>query len=210
MNARVLLRALQAVSFVLIAFSTSAPAEPACRNGGAYIANAFTRANPLYAMYYGDLPSYLRANQAHFGEGSDAVRCAAALSRAFMSDSIRLYDPADAQRKQLLDARMAQLGIGSKPGSQQPSMSSILFMMSISMGRMARNLPAAAQGDFGPWFTPMNDFESMQIMAERLLRQFLQDPSFRSIFAPYEQLFREAAEFDHYFVLQATQRLAKM
>jgi hypothetical protein len=196
------------VTLGLCAFSPNSLAgEPSCRTGGTHVANAFVLANPVYALYYGDLASYLEKNQAQFREGGDAIRCAAALSRGFMSDALRLYDPADIQRRQLLDARLRANGIN--PGPQQPTASGMLFQMSMSLSRLARVLPAASRGDFTPWNTPTNEIEQMQLLGESVLRMFLQDPTVKSMLVAVEPLMREAAQFDHYFVLQATQRLAK-
>jgi hypothetical protein len=205
----ILSRALKAViALGVCLFSAQSLGEPSCRSGGMHVANAFVLANPIYALYFGDLPSYLEKNRAQFREGGDAIRCAAALSRAFMSDSIRLYDPADIQRRQLIDTQLRAQGIN--PGPQQTTAAGMLFQLSMTLSRLARVLPAASRGDFTPWNTPTTEIEQMQLMGEAVLRMFLHDPAFKSVLIAMEPLLREAAQFDHYFILQATQRLAKV
>jgi hypothetical protein len=205
---RLLLRVAQIAGLALCLASTSSLAEPGCRGGGVHLANAFVLANPIYSLYFGDLPSYIAKNRAQFGENGDAIRCAAALSRGFMSNAIQLYDPADVRSRQLLDDKLRSAGIN--PGPPQPTASGMLFQMSMGLSRIARALPAASRGDFGPWSTPTNEIEQMQIAGEQILRLLLQDPSMRGMLVQLEPLIREAAQFDHHFILQATQRLAKM
>ena len=201
-------RVLSAMTiFALCVFSGQAnAAEPSCRTGGIHAATAFVLANPLYAIFFGDLPAYLAQNPTHFRAGGDAVRCSAALSRALMSSAVQLYDPADIQRKQELDIRLRQNGIN--PGPQQPDAASMLFSTSMQLSRLARVLPAAADGDYTPMNTPTNQIEEMQIFAEAMLRMLLQDPSTMAALAPVEPLIREAAQFEHFFIRQAAARLA--
>jgi hypothetical protein len=208
MNSSFLFRVSKIIIVALFLSSGSSLAEPGCRNGGAPMANAFVLANPIYAHYFGDLPSYLAKNQAHFSDGGDAIRCATALSRALMSSSLALYDPADMQRKQEIDARMEAAGFGRGP--QQPNAAGILFQTSMSLSRQARALPSASRGDFTAWNTPTNEIEQLQIAAEQILRILLQDPMTQSVLASMEPLIREAAQFDYHFLLQASRRLAKM
>ena len=181
-------------------------AEPGCRTGGVAAANAYVLFNPIYAMYFGDFESYISKNGEHFRANSDAVRCLAALSSAFLSASIQLYDPADMQRKQYIDAQLGSMGIS--PGPQQPNAATTLFGMGMQLSRLARGLPAAANGDYGPLNTPTNELEQMQQVAMVMLRQLMQDPTVRSTFAALEPLIREGAQLEHKMITQAAERLA--
>ena len=125
-----------------------------------------------------------------------------------MSEAIKLYDPADIQRRHLLDAQMRANGIN--PGAQQPTASSILFQMSMSLSRLARVLPAASRGDFTPWNTPTNEIEKMQLAGEAALQVMLQFPMTKEVLVAVEPLMREAAQLDHHIVLQASRHLAKI
>lgn len=191
---------------VLIAVAgPMAAGEPACRTGAVAVADVFVLANPMYALYFGDLAVYLNANRARFRVEGDAIRCAGALSRAFMGSAVKLYDPVDVQRRQALDARMRANGIN--PGPQQPTASSMMFAMSMQLSRLARVLPAAAEGNYGPMNTATTELEQMQIFAESMLRVLIQDPTIRAMFASLEPLIREAAQFDHNFIRVAAERL---
>lgn len=208
MNAGFLFRALKLLSLASCLFSTSSLADPACKTGGIHIADAFVRANAVYALYIGDLNSYLASNRAHFAANGDAVRCAAALSRGFMSAALQLYDPIEVKQRELIDAKMR--ANGWNPGPQAPTASNIAFSTSMSLSRLARVLPAAAQGDYGPWNTPTNEIENMQLTAERMLPMLLQIPMVVEILKQLQPLMLEAAEWDRRFVYQASQRLAQM
>ena len=192
-------------AIVLATATPMAAGEPACRTGAVHVADAFILANPMYAMYFGDLAHYLNANGERFRPQGDATRCAAALSRAFMGQAINLYDPSDIQRKQELDARMRLHGIN--PGPQAPTAASMMFNMSMQLSRLARVLPAAAEGNFGPMNTATTELEKMQIFAEDMLRVLLRDPTIRAMFAQLEPMIREAAQFDHNFLRVAAVRL---
>lgn len=205
-------RLLKTLTILLLASgSGNALAEHACRTGGVALANAYVHANMIYAMFFGDLQSYVSQNSSHFVADSPAVRCAAELSRAFMSSAIQVYDPAEIQRKQRIDAELGSLGIS--PGQPQPTASSTLFGISMQLARLARALPAAANGDYGPWYTPTNDLEQLQLAAEMLLRQLLQDPAMRQALVQAlvvsEQMIRESAQFEYQMMLNAAHRLAQ-
>lgn len=183
-----------------------AAAEPACRAGGIWVANANLRANPLNAILYGDLETFVTNNRAQYRAGGDAVRCAAALSQAAMSSAMQLFDPGDIQRRDQIDVQLGTMGI--KPGVPTPSGSNMMFGMSIQLARLARALPAAANGDFGPLYTPANDFERMQIEGMVMTWRLLQIPAVRAAYAPMEPYLRQLAEHEYGMILQAAERLA--
>lgn len=172
-----------------------AVAEPGCRNGAAPLGNAYVRVNPMYAFHYGSLESYVASNASQFVEGADAIRCAWALSAALMRGSVQAYDPADLRRQQELNARMGTLGMS--PGAQQPTTSQQLYMMAQGLARLARTLPAAALGDFGPLHTPTTEMEQLQIFAAQMFQSMMQDPSVRAVMRDKEPLIKEGAELEY-------------
>jgi hypothetical protein len=183
-----------------------AVATTGCRTGGNAAANAYVHMNPIYAVFYGSLQSYVHENQALFTEGSDAVRCLAALSQAAMSAAVQVYDPHEMQRRDAINAQLGSLGIS--PGPAQPSPASELYTMSVQLARLARTMPAAANGNFGPYYTPTNDLESMQIFAEQMFPQLMQNPMVRTAIAQKEGLIRQLAQIDFQIILHAAQRLS--
>lgn len=176
-------------------------AEPACRTGGDALANAYVRVNPFYTYYFGSLESYVANNRAHFQSGGDSVRCAAALSQAFLNQSMRLYDPDDLRRQRELSAEMGAMGI--QPGAQQPTISQQLYGISMQLTRLVRVLPPAAAGNYEPLYTPTNELEQMQLFAAQMLQMMLQDPSLASIMVQIEPLAKEAAQVEYRIISQA-------
>lgn len=195
-----------AVAAACILAAGGAAAEPGCRAGGVAAANAYVLFNPIYSMYFGRFEDYVSQNGVHFRAGGDAVRCMAALSRAFLSAAIQLYDPADMQRKQQIDAQLGSMGIS--PGPQQPNAGNTLFGMSMQLSQLARGLPAAANGDYGPLNTPTNEIEQLQQVARQMFSVLMQDPTARQAFAAVEPLIREGAQLEFRMITHAAERLA--
>ena len=166
--------------FVAIAAALSDPlpatAEPACRTGASALGNAYVRANPLYALYYGSLESYVASNSRHFVAGADAVRCAGALSQALMAGTIQAHDPARLPRQRDIDARLETGG----PGTAQHSSTTRVHMMSRHFARLARVLPPAALGNYGPLRTPVTELEQMQMFAGEILQSMMDPAAFES------------------------------
>lgn len=183
-----------------------AAAEPGCRAGGVAAANTYVLFNPIYALYFGRFEDFVAQNRAHFRAGSDPVRCIAALSKAFLAAGIQLYDPADMQRKQQIDAQLGAMGIA--PGPQQPNAANTLFGMGMQLSWLARGLPAASYGDYATFNTPANEIEKMQLVARDMLQMLLQDPTVREAFAAVEPLIREGAQLDYRMITYAAARLA--
>lgn len=182
--------------------------ESGCRTGGTALADVFVRANPIYAYFIGSIESYVTNNQMHFRSGGDSVRCAAALSQAFLGQAIGMYDPNDLRRRDELNARMGTIGIS--PGPQQPTASQQLYGLSMQLSRLARVLPPAADGNYEPLFTPTNELEQMQFFATQMLRMMLQDPSMVSTMAQIEPIAREGIDLDHHVISQAAASLANI
>ena len=185
----------------------AAIAETACRTGGDALANAFVRANPISAHYFGTLESYVSANPGHFQYGGDAIRCAMALSQAFLSSATQVYDPDDLRRRQELDAEMGAMGIS--PGQQQATPSQQLYGISMQLSRLARVLPPAAGGNYQPLYTPTNELEQMQIFAAQMFQLLMQDPTMASVMTQIEPLAVEAAQLEYQIINQAAARLAQ-
>jgi len=184
----------------------TAHAQSPCQSGAAYAANAYIRFNPLYEVYFGDLKSYITANGAHFRAGSDAVKCLSALSDAYRQHSHQLYDPADVARKVEIDRDLARHGISS--GAPQPSASSLAYGMSTQLAQLARGLPSAANGNFGPLVIPTNKQERTQYLARQLFPLITQNPTVREVFAALEPLIREAAELEYKMIMQTATSIA--
>jgi hypothetical protein len=181
-------------------------AEPGCRTGAQALADVFVRANPIYAYYFGSLESYVVNNQAHFQSGGDSVRCAEALSQAFLGQAIGMYDPNDLRRRGELNARMGAMGVS--PGPQQPTLSQQLLGLSMQLSRLARVLPSAAAGNYQPLYTPTNEFEQMPLFAAQMLQMMVQDPSMASVMAQIEPIARESANLEKTIIRRAAAALA--
>ena len=185
----------------------AATAQPTCRTGGEAIANAYVRANPIYAAFFGRLEDYVASNRSHFQAGGDAIRCAQALSRELMQGAIQNYNPNALQRQHEMNARLG--GMGISPGPVQPT----VFMQIQSMGqqsaRLARVLSAAADDNFQPLYTPTNELEQMQMFAALMLPTLLQDPTVRAAIQQQEPLIKESANMEYQIVLSMTAELAR-
>jgi hypothetical protein len=182
--------------------------DPSCRTGGAALADAYVLANPLYSYFLGELEPFLAANREHFQPDGDAIRCANVLSQALMSSAIQLYDPNEQRRQQELNAQLEAMGLSSRPSDPTPS--SQLFDVGMQLSRLARVLPAAVLGDFGPMNTPTNEMEQMRIVAEQVLTELLRDPSFAEVMTSVESNIRQLAQLEHQGILQAAERLASV
>ncbi len=179
--------------------------EPGCRTGATALADAYVLANPMYSYFLGlELESYVAQNQEHFVANGDAIRCGAALARAFLNTSIQLYDPGDAERQQELNAQLGAMGIS--PGQQEATPASQMFGASLQLSRLVRVLPSAAQGDFEPLRTPTTELEQMQLLAGQVLRVLLQnDPDMAATIAP---TVKELARLEHEALRRAAASLA--
>lgn len=182
-------------------------ADNGCRTGASSLADAYILSNPLYALFFGSLEPYVTAHKEHFSADGDSIRCAAALSKAMMAGAIQAYDPQERIRRDELNARLGAMGISS--GQQESSASGQLFGMSMTFSRLARVLPAAAQGNFGPLNTPTSELEQQFLFAAQMLQFLLQDPEMRAVLSTTEPLIREIALLDHQFVVRAAASLAK-
>jgi hypothetical protein len=157
-------------------------------------------------VYFGDLKSYIAANGAYFRAGSDAVRCLSALSDAYRQHSHQLYDPADVARKAEIDRDLARVGISS--GTPQPSASSMAHGMSTQLAQLARGLPAATNGNFGPLVIPTNKLERTQYFARQLFPLMIQNPAVHEVLVALEPLIREAAELEYKVIMQTAASIA--
>ncbi len=207
--ARPFLRFARAVTIVgtmgaVLVMALPAFAQTGCQTGAGALANAYVRANPIYAMFFGDLESFVAENSAHFAAGSNAVRCARAMSKALMSGAIGSYDPTALRRQQELNAKLGAMGIS--PGSPMPSASAMLYAMSRQMAWLAEVLPAAAVGNFGPLRTPATE---EQAFAARMFPFLLQDPTVRQVFLQQEPLIRQSAEAEFQQVVAIAQSLGQ-
>jgi hypothetical protein len=191
---------------IILTASIGAFAEPGCRTGALALANAYVRANPLYAIYFGSIQDYVAAHSQHFVRGADAIRCAQAVSNQLLAGAIASFDPKDIDRKRALDARLGSMGIS--PGPAQPSVASQFYMMGQTIARLARVLPPAARGDWRPFFTPTTQLEQMQFFATQMLQMMMQDPSNRAVLASVEPVIKESANLEFKFVTNVAARAA--
>ena len=183
----------------------AAPRPGPCGDGVVALGNAYVRANALYALYFGRLPAYVDANRAAFAAGGDAVRCAQALSAALFAGAVQTYDPAILEQRRQLDAQLGSLDI--RGGNHAPTQSEMLHMMGRRMAWLGRVLPAAAQGDYGPMFTPVDELQRMEMVAGQALEIVLGDPDMRAIFQSLEGMIREVAEMEYRLVVEMARGL---
>lgn len=193
--------------FLLYLFASSeAIAENGCRTGASALGNAFIRANPVHAYYYGSLESYVANNREHFIADADSIRCAKTLSQALVAGAINSYDPNDLRRKQELDVQLQTLGI--VPGPAQPTASQQLYVIALQLDRLARVLPAAAIGNYQPLRTPINEIEQMQMFAAQILVMLMQqDPMVNETFRQMEPIIREGAELEYNILVKMAESL---
>ncbi len=177
-------------------------AQTGCQTGASALANAAVRANPLYALYYGDLESYVANNSQQFMAGADAVRCARALSQALIAGGIQAFDPADFQKQQQLNTQFQTMGMS--PGAPQPSPATQLYMMGQNFARLARVLPPAALGDYGPLRTPTTELEQMQMFAGQMLQSMMDQSTLEYI----RPLIKEAAQLEYKIITDLAAALA--
>jgi len=186
----------------------AAAQEPACRTGAQAMADAYILANPVYMSFFSvTLEQYVADNRAHFVEGADAIRCAAAVARAVLVESFQLYDPTEQQRRDWVDAQMAEMGLPQSGQSHDPpSASTQLYMLSEQLSRLTRTLPAAAVGDWGPFQTPQNDADVLYNIARQMLPAMLQqNPELRDQLAP---LIQQSVQLEQTALLRLAGRLA--
>jgi hypothetical protein len=169
--------------------------ESGCRTGGKAAADAYVLSNPFYATFFGDLREYVAENASHFREGGDATRCLAALSQVFLDAAFRMYDPSEQKTRDEINLELDKVGIPHGP--PQSSGSAEALNASARLARLARALPAAVDGDWDPYATPVNDIDTLQIQAEQLLRMFLQNPDVAAAIAQAAPLIRQAAVLEH-------------
>lgn len=182
-------------AFWIISATACAQAQTGCQTGADVLANAYVRSNPMYALYFGNLESYIAENRMHFAENGDAIRCARAMSAALFRGSIRSYDPTALRRQQELNSQLGSMGIS--PGPAQASPSAMFYEMGQQMAWLAKVLPAASRGNYQPLRTPVTDTQRMKAFATQMLQSLLQDPSVRQTFVQMEPLFREAAQMEY-------------
>ena len=179
-------------------------AQTGCQTGASALANAYVRANPIYALFFGDLESFVAENSAQFAEGSNTVRCARAMSQALKSGAINSYDPNALRQQQKLNADLGSIGIS--PGSPMPNASAMLYAMSQQMKWLSNVLPPAAAGNYGPLRTPATQ---EQAFAAQMFPILLQDPTVRQAFLQQEPLIRQSAESEYQQVMAIAQGLGQ-
>ena len=173
-----------------------------CREGASALGNAYVRTNPLYTYYYGTLERYVEQNRAKFTQDAPAIRCSRALARALMNGAITSYDPQALRRQQELNAKLGSMGIS--PGQQQMTASGQLMLMSQSFARLARVLPPAANGNFGPLRTPTTQFEQLQMFAAQMYAAMMT----RDVLEHVRPDVTQAAEAEYDFIVGLARSLA--
>lgn len=179
----------------IVLAAACAQAQNGCQTGADAMANAYVRSNGIYALYFGDLESYVAENRAHFAENGDAIRCAWAMSAALLRGAVQSYDPNALRRQQELNAQLGAMGIS--PGAAQPNASMMFYEMGQQIAWLADVLPAASRGNYGPLHTPVTETQRMKAFATQMLQSLLQDPVMRQTFAQMEPLIREAAQMEY-------------
>jgi len=201
------LRARVAAGVIVLAIlllSTHQALAQGCRSGANALANAYVRTNPIYAIFFGDLPDYVALYPKEFAAGSSAVQCAHELSKALMTGAIKSFDTATLRMQQELNSRLGAMGIS--PGQQHASPSAQLYAMSQRLSWLARVLPAAAGGNYNPMHTPQTEEEQLRLFSVQMLGMLLEDPSMRSVFLQQEYLIKEAANVEYRLLLEMAAR----
>jgi len=193
------------IIFLLSLFVPLSVAAQGCLTGASALGNAFVRANPIYALYYGSLESYVANSKEHFVAGGDSIQCAQSLSHALMNKSIQSYDPNALRRKQELNGQLRAMGIA--PGPNQPTASQQLYFTALQLNRLARVLPPAANGNYQPLRTPTNQIEQMQMLSAQILTAYLQDPMIKAAFQRIEPKVRELAELEYQIMVNMANSL---
>lgn len=178
-----------------------------CETGAAAIGNAYIRANYLYAMFFGDLESYVAENRSHFAPDGDAIRCARVLSQGLMAGAVQSYDPSWQRTQDNLNARLGAMGLSPGPATASPSAQ--LYTAAQQLSRLARVLPAAAQGNFDPLHTPTTEMEQMQLFAAQMMQFLLQDPAMRDTLQQMEPLIREAAQAEYSMLMSVAAQVGR-
>ena len=173
----------------------------------AALGNAFIRANPIYAFFYGSLEDYVAENPEFFVAEGEAIRCARDLSQALLRGAIQSYDPDALRRRDELNTQLRVLGI--EPGSPQATPSEQLYATARQLDRLVYALPSAANGNFQLLHTPRNEIERMQIFAEQLLEELLKDPTVRGVFIQLEPMIRELAELEYKILVEMANNLRR-
>jgi hypothetical protein len=182
-------------------------ADNGCRTGGAALADAYVLANPVYSLFFGSLKSYLAANnKEHFRQLGDSVRCATALSRAFLGSAVELYNPNELRRQQELKIRLREMGVLT--GKDQPTEAGQLYAISVQLSRIVRVLPAATDGNYEPLRAQINELEQWQMFARQTLLLMIEDRSFWPVLAQAWPLIRDTADLEYQFIRQAAERMA--
>jgi len=151
------------------------------------MAEAYVRASPVYSVLFTDLRSFIAENREHFVAGGDAVRCADALAREFLS------------------VRTADYFAMRPTEGERWTTSGQLYGLGLELTRLARVLPAAAQGDFDPLKTPANESEAMRLQAGAAFQAgWASDPQQR---ARLEPSIKHAADVDRQVLRSAAAQL---
>ena len=197
-------RAAMIASIVGLASVMAGPgyAQSGCQAGASALANAYVRVNPMSALFIGDLESYVAQNRSRLTAGSNAVRCARAMSQALMSGAIKNYDRNALKHQQKLNAKLGSVGLS--PGSPLPNASAMFYAMSQQMAWLAEVLPAGAAGNTGALHTaPTQE----QAFAKQMFPILLQDPTVGAVFMQMEPTIREAIDMEYRQVMAIAQGL---
>jgi len=185
----------------------AAAQDNGCATGANALGNAYVRANPIYALYFGELEPYVTSQRGHFAPAADAIRCARVLSGALVRGAILSYDSRDFERQEVLNTQLESMGIPR--GTTQPSASTQLLMMARTFGWLARVLPAASGGDFRPMYTATDEEEQLGLFLRRLLVTLLQEPMAQGSLQQAEPIIRELAEIEYRTVVGWAGQLAR-
>lgn len=180
--------------------------EAACFNGAKTAAEVYVVSNPLYAIVLTDFEQYVAKNASQFSANGDAIRCLSALSDVYLKTAFQLYDPDEQRRRDAMNRQLEIMGI--KP-DRQSSASSDALMASRRLARLARGLPAAAKGDFGPYQTPVDELDRMQIFAEQMLRTLIQSPDIRSTLTQMRPVLTDYVKLEFAVILRHAAALAE-
>jgi hypothetical protein len=176
-----------------------------CRTGAEAIANAYVRMNPIVSLYFGGIENYVEQNRSHFVSGGDAVVCAAQMANALFRGAIQSYDPDFHRQRDELNARIGAMGLS--PAQPHASPSAQMYSMARRLKKLADTLPYAANGNYGPLWTPRDETEQMEIFAMQMLRSMLHDPEVRASLSYVEPQIKELANVEYRIILEMARGL---
>ena len=152
------------------------------------LARAYVRSNPTFQ---GDIVAHIAQNRLYFVEDGAAIRCAEALGKRLVYTGVKAYDPTAYERA---------MGVGpaEHAGAVADSINSRpadLVAMGQELLWLAKVLPSAARGDWGPYETTGTPMRQQIRQVLPIYQQLMSmDPAMAQIVQGMMQQFEPVAE----------------